>query len=71
MDKGTYVFVEVKTRTTDFYGRPAEAVTFQKQRKYRQFALAYLSGRGLDDVPVRFDVIEIFMGEINHIENAF
>ena len=35
------VFVEVKTRTSDSYGRPSEAVTSQKRRRYIQMAKFY------------------------------
>ena len=65
------VFVEVKTRTSDVYGMPSEAVNVQKQLKYRKTAEFYLLEKGLSDSPCRFDVIEILDGQINHINNAF
>ena len=65
------VFIEVKTRTDDIFGRPSEAVTYRKQNKYRLMAMQYTVKENLYDKPVRFDVIEILDGEINHIENAF
>lgn len=68
---GVYVFVEVKTRRDETFGRPAEAVTSAKQRKYRLMAMQYMNSKGLYDSPFRFDVIEILGKEINHIENAF
>lgn len=66
----TIAFIEVKTRLTDKFGAPAEAVTFAKQRKYALAAQLYFS-QCEDDCIIRFDVIEVFRGEINHIENAF
>lgn len=67
------IFVEVKTRSGLDYGYPAEAVTFAKQKKISQVAAQYIKRFRLYDVPVRFDVIEVFIrdGEINHIEDAF
>ena len=67
------IFVEVKTRSGLGYGYPAEAVTFAKQKRISQVASQYIKRFGLYDVPVRFDVVEVFAqsGEINHIEDAF
>lgn len=70
-DKDYLVFVEVKTRSSQFFGRPSEAVTPTKQHKVRMAAQFYLKDKKLYDQPCRFDVIEVLDGEINHIENAF
>lgn len=61
-------FVEVKTRRSLRYGRPAEAVTRQKQQRIRNAARVYMKTRNLHNVPIRFDVIEVYM---DHIEYAF
>ena len=71
MDKKTLVFVEVKTRSTLAYGMPSEAVNSRKRQKIRNVAQLYLLKNNLDDTNCRFDVIEIFDSEINHIQNAF
>ncbi len=63
-------FIEVKTRLSDKYGQPSEAVTENRKRKYILAANYYFTGREIE-VTVRFDIIEILYGEINHIENAF
>jgi putative endonuclease len=68
----TFVFCEVKTRTTDAYGTPAEAVTRQKRARIRRLAARYLE----DDAPVRpreirFDVAAILGGQLEIIEGAF
>ncbi|HMM21443.1 MAG TPA: YraN family protein [Selenomonadales bacterium] len=73
---GTVVFVEVKARHSDAYGSPAEAVTYRKQGKILNTALCYLKQTGRTAAPLRFDVIEIYLGagvnpRVNHIANAF
>lgn len=67
----TLLFVEVKRRSSLRFGRPAEAVNKQKQVHILRTAQLYLQEHRLNDVPVRFDIIEILPGEIRHIENAF
>ena len=65
------VFVEVKTRTDDSYGAPAESVTRAKIAHYKKIAAYYISGLK-EEVAVRFDVVEVYAdGKITHIENAF
>lgn len=69
--KKTYLFVEVKRRSSLRYGRPSEAVNSAKQMHIVRTAMVYLQENHLEDVPLRFDVIEILPGNIRHIENAF
>jgi len=71
--KGTLVFIEVKTRSTNFLDSPSEAVTAFKRRKINQVAAQFLSRHQMRDVPVRFDVVEVYTVEnrIELIENAF
>lgn len=69
-DAGTIVFVEVKARSSDDFGEPSQAVDYKKQRKYVKLAEYYLVTKGVDK-NVRFDVIEVKKGEINHIKDAF
>ena len=70
-DKDEIVFVEVKTRTNDFYGNPKEAVGVDKQRRYYQIAKFYSLEIG-EEPNARFDVAEVDeQGEINYIKNAF
>ena len=68
---GFLVFVEVKTRTSNMFGRPAEAVDYRKQEKIRKIALYYQRVKGLFSEPVRFDVVEVLGDEINLIDGAF
>ena len=63
-------FIEVKTRLSENYGSPSEAVDSKRREKYIQAAKYYFYGKQIEAV-VRFDIIEILRGEINHIENAF
>ncbi len=65
------VFCEVKTRYGDEYGTGAEAVTPYKVGRYVTAARAFMSQRFRANGAVRFDIIEVGDGEINHIENAF
>lgn len=69
--KGDVVaFIEVKTRLSDIFGAPSEAVNRERQRRYILAANYYYIGRE-PDCTVRFDIIEVYRGKINHIENAF
>jgi putative endonuclease len=75
-DRGTLVFVEVKTRADEAFGRPEEAVTPAKQRQIRRIAQAYLAARPAPGVACRFDVIAIlFRGpddvRLEHFRDAF
>lgn len=63
------VFIEVKTRSSLFYGAPSEAVNEKRQEGYRRIAAFYL--KNVEKYYIRFDVIEILDGEISHIKNAF
>ncbi|MDD5349773.1 MAG: YraN family protein [Chthoniobacteraceae bacterium] len=74
-DRDTLVFVEVKTRTSDAFGAPAEAVTPSKQRLIARGALAWLRLLGNPDIYYRFDIVEIRVTgkktEAGVIRNAF
>ena len=65
------VFVEVKTRTTDRFGTPAEAVTLAKQRRLRGLAARYLADTDTRAGDLRFDVVAILAGQLEVIEAAF
>jgi putative endonuclease len=65
------VFVEVKTRRTDRFGTPAEAVTLDKQRRLRVLAARYLAITGARAGHLRFDVVSILAGRLEVIEAAF
>lgn len=71
LDKSTTVFIEVKTRSSDAFGAPSEAVNVKKQEKYFRVATEYLRKEGKTEMESRFDVVEIENGQINHIIDAF
>ena len=58
-DRGTLVFIEVKARTTDRFGGPAEAITLAKQARITRLAQQFLAARHLGDRPCRFDAVLI------------
>lgn len=74
-DRGTLVFVEVKTRKTDRWGPPGEAVNTAKRRHIVRAARQYIAVRRVGHLPCRFDVVEVVMTDgkpqINHIADAF
>ena len=61
-DGSTVVFVEVKTRASDGWGSPADAVTPRKRARVRRMATDYLWRTGLLDAPCRFDVVAVTLG---------
>jgi putative endonuclease len=58
-DGETLVFVEVKTRTSERFGPPAEAVTWWKRRRIVSMANWYLSAHRLHGCLCRFDVVTV------------
>ena len=75
---GELVFCEVKTRTSDRFGVPAEAVTAAKQRRLRTLATRFLaeqaaSGRSTRSSrrSIRFDVVAVTGAGVEVIEAAF
>ena len=75
LDEKEIVFVEVKTRTSNKYGAPSEAVNKIKQKHMLQTIKYYLYIRNLSDEFIRIDVIEVYINnnvyKVNHIKQAF
>jgi putative endonuclease len=68
------VFVEVKTRSSEAFGAPAEAVDQKKRRLIIRGAMQWLRMLDKPEITYRFDIVEVLIGppvEIRHIENAF
>jgi putative endonuclease len=69
------VFVEVKTRTSDAFGTPAESVTRLKRVRIVRAASVFLVRAGWTDRPCRFDVLSIVpVGagfRVTHLKDAF
>ena len=74
LDEKEIVFIEVKTRTSNRYGYPSEAVNKIKQKHMLQTIKYYLYVRNLSDEFVRIDVIEVYIKDnlykVNHIKQA-
>jgi putative endonuclease len=74
-DKDTVCFIEVKTRHSDRFGLPQEAISRSKQRHIAKVALVFLKENNLLDKRARFDVISIMHSEdtskLDLIKNAF
>lgn len=65
----TLHFIEVKTRQSDVFGHPAEAITPKKIGRMRAASRYYLSSienRGRRFRQIQFDALEV---EINYIAN--
>ena len=70
-DGDEIVFVEVKTRTSDRYGTPAESVVKKKRETYRKIAKCYWLQDG-EEPNARFDVAEVYAdGRIDYLKYAF
>ena len=67
----TIVFCEVKTRATNAFGTPAEAVTPAKQARLRRMAGRYLAETSERAADLRFDVAAVMGGKVEVIEGAF
>jgi len=68
--KKTIVFVEVKTRRTDAFGTPQEAITKTKYENIKKGVQFYLSENKIKDF--RIDVISITLKpqvKIEHLKN--
>ena len=68
------VIVEVKTRSSNFFGEPETFVTRKKQQNLVKAAHEYIQRYELD-LEVRFDIISVIISNgkstVNHIEGAF
>ncbi len=70
------VFVEVKTRSSEDWTRPAAAVDARKKKLLSQTALEYLRLLKNPQVKFRFDIVEVLLlagavREVRHLPNAF
>jgi putative endonuclease len=67
------VFVEVKTRSSEEYGRPLDSVDQKKRRLILRGAMTWLKMLDMPDIVFRFDVVEVVMPDrvVRHIPNAF
>lgn len=73
-DGGVLVFIEVKTRSSNRFGTPLEAVTAAKCRQISKVALEYLSRNNCQESLVRFDVVGVETGppvQVEVVKDAF
>jgi len=70
-DGRAFVFCEVKTRTTDAFGAPVEAVNRAKQERLRRLAARWLTEAPLRPREIRFDVASVMGDRIEVLEGAF
>jgi len=75
LDGDVLVFVEVKTRSGERWGRPDEAVDRRKQRQMERVAEEFVRRHRLHDRAIRFDVVAIlaqgWRWRVQHYPNAF
>jgi putative endonuclease len=75
-DEDCLVFVEVKTRSSEDWVRPAAAVDARKRLLLSQCGLDYLKLLKRPQVKIRFDVVEVLLAngdvrEVRHLPNTF
>ena len=75
-ERDTLVFVEVKTRGSEDFGRPFETIAREQQHRIARGALAWLRLLDNPDILFRIDVVEVLMPAgsepaLNLIRNAF
>lgn len=74
LDNEELVFIEVKTRSSDAWQNPVDAVDELRKRRLSRAANAYIKYHKLDN-RYRFDIIGIIMNasgtSLNHVEEAF
>ena len=75
-DGDCLAFVEVKTRSSEDWTRPAAAVDARKRRLLSQTALDYLRRLKNPPVKIRFDIVEVLLAdgavrEVRHLPNTF
>jgi putative endonuclease len=75
-DADCLVFVEVKTRSSEAWTRPAAAVNTRRRRRLSHAALDYLRLLKHPAVRLRFDIVEVLLAdgevrEIRHLPNTF
>jgi putative endonuclease len=75
-DGDCLVFVEVKTRSSESWVRPAAAVNARKRRLLSQCGLDYLKLLKNPQIKIRFDIVEVLLTdsavrEVRHLPNTF
>ena len=75
-DQDCLVFIEVKTRSSQEWVRPAAAVDKERRQRLTRAALDYLQLLNNPPIKTRFDIVEVLLHdgvvrEIRHLPNTF
>ncbi|WBB81930.1 YraN family protein [Micromonospora sp. WMMD882] len=75
-DGEVLAFCEVKTRRSETYGSPVEAVVPAKARRLRGLAVRWLAESGTSADELRFDVLAVLLprggaARVEHLKGAF
>jgi len=75
-DRDCLIFVEVKTRSSEEWTRPAAAVDRERRQRLTRAGLDYLRLLKNPAVKVRFDIVEVLLEdgairEIRHLPDSF
>jgi putative endonuclease len=75
-DQDCLVFVEVKTRSSEAWTRPAAAVNARKRLRLTRCAFDYLRLLKNPPVKIRFDIVEVLLedgvvAQIRHLPSTF
>jgi len=75
-DGDCLAFVEVKTRSSEDWTRPAAAVNAERRRRLSRCALDYLKLLKNPPVKIHFDIVEVLLAEgkvreVRHLPNTF
>jgi putative endonuclease len=75
-DRDVVVICEVKTRSSEAFGTPAEAVTRTKADRLRRLAMLWLREHPAGGAEVRFDVVSVLLPRsgapaVEHLRGAF
>lgn len=75
-ERDCLVFIEVKTRSSEEWTRPAAAVDRERRGRLTRAALDYLRLLHNPPVKVRFDIVEVLLQEgrlreVRHLPNSF
>jgi len=76
LDDPFIVFVEVKTRRSETFGRPEQHLKPAQKKKLYETAGFWLHERRMEGMPVRFDIVAILEkpgveAELTHFKFAF
>ncbi len=70
-ERETLVFVEVKARVSGQWSAPERDIDAEKLNSLRRAARDYVRRAGAEESEMRFDVVAITAGKIEHLRDAF